>query len=71
MVSSEAGKGSVYRPVDRKKYDRNYLRLYGKVCPECNGVGRFPSMMTFWDCERCKGLGYVERIRNERKDSAV
>lgn len=25
-----AGKGDVYRPVDKKKYDRNYERIFGK-----------------------------------------
>jgi len=25
------GKGSKYRPVDKKKYDRNYERIFGKT----------------------------------------
>ncbi len=25
-----AGKGCVYRPVDKKKYDENYERIFGK-----------------------------------------
>lgn len=25
-----AGKGDTYRPVDKKKYDRNYDRIFGK-----------------------------------------
>lgn len=26
----QAGKGDRYRPVDKKKYDRNYERIFGK-----------------------------------------
>lgn len=28
-MSNGAGKGSVYRPVDKKKYDENYDRIFG------------------------------------------
>lgn len=27
---SEAGKGSIYRPVDRKKWDKNWSKIFGK-----------------------------------------
>lgn len=30
MVDGQAGKGDSYRPVDRKKWDKNYERIFGK-----------------------------------------
>lgn len=37
MSKSEAGKGSVYRSVDRAKYEYNYDRIFNKIpdCPIC------------------------------------
>jgi hypothetical protein len=32
-------KGSNYRPTDQKKYERNYLRIFGQKCPDCHGGG--------------------------------
>ncbi len=38
------GKGDRPRPVDKKKYDENYKRIFGKCvsgalnCPKCGGV---------------------------------
>lgn len=46
-----AGKGDTYRPVDRDKYERNYLRIFGVRCPHCEGAG----------CEKCNHIGFVER----------
>jgi hypothetical protein len=59
------GKGDTYRPVDWKKYDKNYLRLYGVVCPRCGGKPRgVPCPDGGWTtCPRCNGLGYVEKPR--------
>ncbi len=37
-------------PTDKAKYDENYVRIFGKICPDCGGVG----------CSKCKGLGKVE-----------
>jgi len=45
-------------PADKPKYDKNYLRLYGKPCPHCGGVGGKVGM---YPCDNCKGLGYVEK----------
>jgi len=33
-----AGKGSVYRPVDKKKYDENYGRIFGKKVKEDEAI---------------------------------
>jgi hypothetical protein len=30
MVDGQAGKGDRYRDVDRKKWDENYERIFGK-----------------------------------------
>jgi len=46
-------KGSWYRLVDKKKYDRNYLRLYGMRCSCCENTEKRHS------CPACGGLGYV------------
>jgi len=48
-------KGDWYRPVDQKKFQRNYLRIFGRECPECKGQG----------CSRCDDIGFLEA---ERKD---
>ncbi len=29
MSKGDAGKGDTYRPVDKKKYDENYDRIFG------------------------------------------
>jgi len=53
------GKGWFPRNVDRKKYDENWIRIFGKECPVCRGLG--------WDedingnCELCKGIGKVAK----------
>jgi len=39
MSKSEAGKGSFPRPVNKKKYARNYVRIFGQGCPMCGGKG--------------------------------
>jgi len=33
-MNGEAGKGDRYRSVDKKKYDENWERIYGKVIYE-------------------------------------
>lgn len=30
MVDGKAGKGSKYRPVDQKKYDENWEKIFGQ-----------------------------------------
>ena len=30
MANGEAGKGDGYRPVNKKRYDKNYERIFGK-----------------------------------------
>jgi hypothetical protein len=41
-------------PTDKPRYDKNYLRLYGKICPTCKGKNKNV-------CSRCMGLGRVEK----------
>ncbi len=63
-MNGEAGKGDQYRKVNKKKYDRNYLRLYGDMCPICNGHGEVVlELGPAKECSNCGGLGYIERNR--------
>jgi hypothetical protein len=61
------GKGDAYRPVDKRKYDRGYLRVFGEKCPV---PGCFDGYIGAGDCTlimctNCNGLGYVEKERKE------
>ena len=35
MSKSSAGKGDAYRPVDRERYDKNHIKVFGRVCSKC------------------------------------
>jgi DnaJ-class molecular chaperone len=59
MTTHDAGKGDTYRPVDRRKYYRGYLRLFGEECSVCLGSGELDNGLG--TCPRCEGLGYVEK----------
>lgn len=51
-------------PTNKKQYDKNYLRLWGKICPECNGYGIYPTTKNTIDsdvCRACNGIGYIEK----------
>lgn len=50
-------------PSDKAKYDKNYLRLYGKKCPTCGGKARgVPAKDGGWTtCPKCMGLRKVEK----------
>jgi len=63
MVNSNAGKGSQYRPVNKEKYDRGYLRVFGKICPLCKGTGILEkdNIAFVFTCPKCNGIGYIEK----------
>jgi len=68
-MNGEAGKGSVYRKVDQKKYELNWLRAFGVKCNMCRGHGeiRSPILYDDWEvhqCPKCNGSGYVKRKPN-------
>lgn len=48
-------------PSDKKQYDINYLKLYGKKCPICGGTGGGAKIRWLRRCSRCNGLGYIEK----------
>lgn len=52
------GKGDTPRPVDKKTYDSNWVKIFGKPCEPCQGTGRWYPEDT---CPTCKGIGKVER----------
>ena len=47
-------------PSDKRKYDRNYLRWAGKICPKCKDKGENKPAKD-GGCPECDGLGYVEK----------
>lgn len=44
-------------PGDKKTFDLNYLKIFGKKCPKCMGSGIIDSK----NCPNCNGNGYVEK----------
>ena len=48
-------------PTDKDKYDRNWIKLYGKSCPYCRGTGGGAKAGWTILCPRCRGLGKVEK----------
>jgi hypothetical protein len=51
------GKGDTYRPVNQKKYEENWLRLYGVPCPKC-AIGK--GGLRAGPCSLCQDQGLVE-----------
>lgn len=49
-------------PTDKNKYDKEYLRIYGKECPRCKGLGIIPTDTRF-KCPDCNGIGYREKLK--------
>lgn len=41
-------------PADKSKYDKNWIIIFGKLCPTCKGKDKNA-------CSRCMGLGKVEK----------
>jgi hypothetical protein len=63
-MNNESGKGDTFRPVNKEKYDKNYLRVFGKKCPFCDENGKTgydPITKKYVVCQFCMGLGYVEK----------
>ncbi len=44
-------------PTDKARYDKNYLKLFGKQCPKCKGEG----WLGIYICSKCNGIGWVEK----------
>ena len=61
MVNGEAGKGDRYRPYSPKAWDKAWLRIWGKKCTKCDGLGHID--YPFVVCNKCNGNGYLERKR--------
>lgn len=64
------GKGSRIRPcqVSQEQYRKNWLKIFGKKCPECNGTGVYSAhdelgseIYTVSPCARCNGDGYIKK----------
>ena len=58
------GKGDTFRPINKQKYDKNYLRIFGKKCRDCNGTGvaRCEDLKkNKYSCQTCNGIGYIKR----------
>jgi hypothetical protein len=54
-------------PTDKERYDRNYLKIFGKKCPSCDGQERgvLCAEGGWTTCPLCNGLGYVEQKNDE------
>jgi len=48
-------------PTDKRKWDRNYLKIFGIKCPKCKGTGMIPGGQCDDYCRFCNGIGYVEK----------
>lgn len=47
-------------PTDKKQYDHNYLKIFGKSCPHCNSQKLENGKR---NCLVCGGQGYIEKDR--------
>jgi DnaJ-class molecular chaperone len=56
-------------PTNKRKYDQEYLRVFGQVCPKCNGNTMGKDELGLPDpelvCNKCNGLGYVEKDKKK------
>jgi len=51
-------------PTDKKKWDKNWLRIFGVKCPVCMGWGIQSNTIDTENeqkCPKCNGNGFVER----------
>lgn len=52
-------------PENKEQFDRNWIRAFGKVCPDCKGKGTLPDKyrgkVIDTLCLRCQGIGKVEK----------
>lgn len=57
------GKGSRRRKsfISDEQYRKNWLRIFGKKCPRCDGTGLAHSIHPTGKCDNCDGLGYIEK----------
>ena len=56
-------------PEDKKKFDENWIRIFGRVCPACKGkrwkkehdpeLGALQGVS--YQCPECNGIGKVEK----------
>ena len=54
-------------PSNKKQYDINYLRIFGKKCPICKCTGGSGALRKWiCCCSRCDGIGYVEKGKWEK-----
>lgn len=58
-MAKQANPEGMKWPTDKARYDKNYLRLFGKVCSECSGIGIVDGDGIAYKCINCNGLGYV------------
>jgi hypothetical protein len=50
-------------PVNRRAYERNYLRIWGWKCPKCSG----PDGVSGFACHLCLGVGYIPKPKKTRR----
>lgn len=52
-------------PTNKKKFDKEYLRIYGEKCPECHGIGLTEDLTGQYMCNKCFGVGYIEKAKGK------
>ena len=65
MAKSDHGKPA--REGWSREYERAWLKVHGKKCPDCESAGHEPFLNKQGDfggyevCSNCNGIGYVEK----------
>ena len=60
-MNKKANPEGIKWPTNKARYDKNYLRLYGKPCPHCGGTDLVFGAASgpIIRCFKCGGIGYV------------
>jgi len=60
-MSKKANPEGMKWPTNKKQYDINYLKIFGRKCFLCGGTGGGAVVGWIRCCPKCKGSGYIEK----------